>query len=235
VRGVSSAAVQGRRVITGLATAAAAAATAALVASALAGPPPNPVGVEDDKFTPATSSQLLGSSTNWDWDDDVTNKHNVREDSKLFYSHALTDDPGANFSAVIASGTYHYYCESHGSKNPDLPNNMDGVVKVKPQMVPTVKDQFRVDFGNTGAGNVRWDVQYRVGKGRFKSWLKNTTSTFSIFGEGDNPVDVKPGKTYSIRARTESVGNDERRSGWSPALKVTVPLPCMKTGPGGCR
>jgi plastocyanin len=185
--------------------------------SAAAGPPPTSVSVVDNDFRPAKSSQILGSSTFWDWDD-VANEHNVRQDRKLFYSGPPTDDPMTSVSKTISAGTWHYFCEVHGSKR----GGMDGVVKVKPISTPIDPDTFMVHWGDGVDTGDQFDVRYRVGRKDFKSWLKNTSLQNAVFGAGDDPVNVRSGRKYTIQARSEASANPKRASGWSPKLVVNT-------------
>jgi plastocyanin len=192
---------------------------AALVLAAPASAGQNHVDVEDDFFAPKNSTQFLNSDTLWSWQPTVLNEHNVREDSKLFYSGPLTDDPKTAYDAQIPAGTFHYYCELHGDKR----SGMEGVVKVKPAAGPPNPDLIGVTWGDSGFETaVQYDVQFKVNDGKWKSWLKNTNSLSGDFGASDEPVDVKPGKTYRFRARTEKASNPDKRSDYSPALKVSV-------------
>jgi plastocyanin len=211
--------MQGSR---GICVALIAVAAAALAAPASAGPPPTPVSVDDDFFDPDNAKQILQSSTFWIWADTIGNEHNVREDHKLFYSGPLTDDPGTIFSETIPSGTFHYFCESHGSKS----SGMDGIIKVKPLLGPPISDdEILVMWGNADFENARYDVQYRVNKGKWKNWRKSTEKVEGTFGQSDKPVDVKVGKTYYFRARTEKANNDKKASDYSPAVNRLVEAP----------
>ena len=181
-------------------------ASAAVTALALAAPAiaglSTDVTVGDDFFEPDTASQILEASTDWSWDDGVLNAHNVRQDAKLFYSGPTTSNPDASFSFSPSAGTYHYYCEEHGTKR----GGMDGTLKVKPEVGPADIDGFIVTWGDPSvAGTVRHDVQYKIGNGKWKDWVRNETDLGAEFGADDEPVDVKPGKTYRFRARTEKV------------------------------
>ena len=162
----------------------------------------------------------------WAWGDTGTTKdtHNIREDHKLFYSGALTNDNIDGFDVQASAGTYHYYCEHHGSAS----GGMDGVIKSKPRKsdVPPGPglDEFEITWAyDTDTGD-RFDVQYRVNGGDWRNW-KNDTANFSgIFGHNDRPLDVQDGNTYTFRVRTEKSSNvDVRRSRWSPKLSVEIP------------
>ena len=208
--------MQGKRRVT--LAAGAVVAAGALAVPAIAGPPPTTIAVGDDFFDPSNATQLAESSTNWAWNDDIDDDHNVRQDDKLFNSGSPTDNPGASYQVNLPSGSFHYYCTEHGSKN----GGMDGTVKVKPIAGGISADGFPVIWGNNFATAHHYDVQFKVGNGKWKNWRKDTIDTSGLFGDGDVPVDVKPGKTYRIRARTEAMNNPDRRSDWSPTLKVIV-------------
>jgi plastocyanin len=201
--------------------AAAAAVTLALAATAAAGPPPTAVVVEDNRFLPAAANQILESSTHWGWADTVARKHNVREDRKLFYSGPPTSDVTTSLSRTVSVGTFHYYCENHGSKS----GGMDGTVKVRPlQLPPLTDDQFKVRWsdGTFDTGD-RFDLRWkRATGGSYEPWIKDTTLPEAVFGEADDPIDVLPGRTYLVQGRSEMAANPKRHSGWSPALKVTA-------------
>jgi len=191
--------------------------TATLATVAQAGPPPTLIKVKDDKFKPADGSQLVDSSTTWDWADSVEDEHNVREDQKLFYSGQPTSDVSTQFFKRVSAGTYHYYCEEHGSRH----GGMDGTMRVRPSVLGSVTDdEFPVTWADLPEVEAQFDVRFKVGDGNWKNWRKNTTSATAIFGNADDPVDVEPGRTYRVQARTEKAGTD-KQSDWSPKLKVT--------------
>lgn len=194
--------------------------SAVLAASSWAGPPPTGIEVRDNEFVPDDASQIVESSTTWQWADDITDEHNVREDHKLFYSGAPTSNTATDATRRISAGTFHYYCEVHGSKT----GGMDGVVTVTPlQLPPLTNDLFGVRWsdGSFDTGD-RFDLRWKGpgSDGEYKTWRKNTSLATDDFGEFDDPVDVKPGKTYRVQARSEIASNPKRHSGWSPPLKV---------------
>lgn len=186
----------------------------ALAVPATAGPPPTPVDVGDDFFNPSNATQLAESSTTWFWNDDVEHKHDVLQDDKLFKSGPPTNNPSTVFGVSLPAGTYHYYCTTHGSRNG---SGMDGTVKSRLALGGLSAESVPVTWGNNLVDvEPQYDVRFKVGSGKWKNWLKNTQLGSSQFGAGDEPVNLKPGKTYKLQARTENAANDERRSGWSP-------------------
>ncbi len=53
--------------------------------------------------------------------------------------------------------------------------------------------------------------------------MKNTADEHSLFGDGNEPTNVKPGKKYSVQVRSEDSSNPKKRkSDWSPALKLQL-------------
>ncbi len=175
--------------------------------------------VKDNRFKPDVAKQPVNDgSTFFSWADSVEREHNVRHDSKLFYSGDPTDDPSTAYSFTISAGTWHYFCEVHGSRR----GGMDGVVRVKPSSSQALSGEIRIDWGNGTSTGDRWDVRFRVGKRDFRTWHSNTTLSYDIFGTNDVPVDVKPGKTYTFQARSELSSDPTRRSGWSPKLVVVA-------------
>jgi plastocyanin len=180
----------------------------------------DPYSVNDDFFDPAFPPKLSipAACFTWNWAV-VADAHNVRQDRKLFYSGPLTSDDSASFGPICASaGTFHYYCENHGSAS----GGMDGRLRVVPNVEGDVgSDRFRVRWGqgldHTGD---RFDVRFRVGDGRWKDWRKDTRKDEKTFGRNDNPVDVKPNRTYSFKVRSQKGPNDNKVSGFSPKLTV---------------
>ncbi|MEO8092188.1 MAG: hypothetical protein ABI726_05730 [bacterium] len=55
-----------------------------------------------------------------------------------------------------------------------------------------------------------------------RGWKSNMSKLEATFGQNDKPVDVKPGKTYRFRARSEKSAKPDKHSGWSPGFKVDV-------------
>jgi plastocyanin len=174
-----------------------------------------------DLFSP----ELVNANVNedyvfdWTWGAGTSAEHNVRQDSKLFYSGEPTDarEP---FSVSGSAGTFHYYCEVHGSKS----GGMDGEIALRPNFgMPPLKrgGQPVVNIlwasSDSETGN-QYDVQYKVGKHDWKYWKKNTAKPSGLFGKNGKPVSVNLDKGYKVRARSEKASNPKRRSGWSPPL-----------------
>jgi plastocyanin len=175
----------------------------------------------DDVFFPDQATGDVNSDNifQWTWGAGTIDEHNVRQDSKLFYSGQPTDQR-PSFDVVFSAGTYHYYCEVHGSKS----GGMDGEVAVSPALGDTKRKRgvefvFSIQWASeaTATGN-QFDVQYKVGSGEWKYWKKNTSKDEGLFGKNGKPVAVNLDKVYKVRARSEKASNPKRRSGWSPPL-----------------
>jgi plastocyanin len=194
---------------------------AALALPAIAFGAPTNIQVKDNFFqpqAPAARAFQTGASFHWQRGAGSTLPHNVRQDAGLFRSGNLTSGP-INYSISASAGTYHYYCELHGSPA----GGMAGVVKVRPiSNAAPVGNPFTVTWANstTNTGKA-FDVRYKVGSGTFKIWKNDTSQFKAIFGLNMKPVPVMLGKTYQFQVRSEQASNHSKFSGWSPTLTVT--------------
>ena len=173
------------------------------------------ITVGDKFFNPEKVEAAVGSTVNW-FSDGTNEKHNVQENSKIFYSGLPTSAP-INFKRVFSSGSFNYFCKNHGSKSGD---GMAGVVRIPvkvlsdPQgLVFTVR--WATEGSNTGTA---FDVQYRVGSGSWKTWKNDTSAAAAVFGKADDPVAVGSGEEYSFRARSLK---GDAASRWSPIVTYT--------------
>ena len=182
------------------------------------------IAVADDEFTPdAVVIPVTLGPVSWRWDDAVVDEHNVRQDSKLFYSGEPTSTTTTQYTISASAGTYHYYCEVHGSRS----GGMDGKLRVRPEFYPAPgKRGPAIVFGvrwatGTGTGD-QWDVKYkgRGSGGKYVTWLKNTEDLSAVFGEGGEPVAPQAGDVFRFKARTERSSNPDRHSGFSPVAKA---------------
>jgi hypothetical protein len=158
-------------------------------------------------------------STGPDCPDETQNSHNVREDNRLFYSGAPVADRASPFERDFSAGTFHYYCELHGSPG----GGMDGLIRV---------DLIHAAAPAGRAFTVRWagpvtetgsafDVRFRVDGGRWRTWKSDTSSFKGAFGRNRKPVRVRPGHEYDFQARSQRNPSAEgTRSRWSPVLEV---------------
>ena len=174
-------------------TTAATAATLLFAGSAHAGF--GPVGVGDDFFDPSTTIEagLTGGVFSWQWNDDITNEHNVRQDNKLFNSGAPTDDPNATFGSIeLPAGKYHYYCTVHGSKQ-GAPGDMDGNIEISPLLGSPAPGEVPITWALDSDIRVgdRWrrPVPRRTAASG-RPGTTNTTKLGATFGENDKPVNV---------------------------------------------
>ncbi len=196
-------------------------ATAALLAlPAVAGAAPREISAGDDFFSPkkpAARNFQAGPSFHWSRAGGSSNDHNIRQDDKLFFSGNPTSGP-INFTINASAGSYHYYCELHGSRQ----GGMAGRVKVRP-IVETddLAGEIEVHWAdsNTDTGS-RFDVRYRVDQRRWKTWKNDTSKFHAAFGHNDNPVNYRPNRhTYKIKVRSER-RRVKKHSDWSPALTL---------------
>jgi plastocyanin len=155
------------------------------------------VGVNDNRtFTPRTVTTALGNSVHWSTTG--VDDHSVTQDRGLFASGVARS--GFEFTRKFSAGTFPYHCTEHGDQG------MRGVVRVAPSTKAGPQGlPFTVAWAargtNTGS---RFDVQYRVGSGAFKSWMRNTTARSKVFGARNQPVRLQRGKTYSFRVVSRS-------------------------------
>jgi plastocyanin len=196
------------------------AAAALLGLPAAAGAAPRNIDVGDDFFSPKrppARSFQPGPSFHWSNGSGTFNAHNVRQDDRLFRSGGLTRGP-IDFSIRASAGSFHYFCELHGSRN----GGMSGVVKVRPITVPdSLVGQILVQWAssNTNTGS-RFDVRYRVDNRRWKTWKNDTAKFQGSFGRHDNPVDYRPNRhTYKLKVRSER-RRVSKRSGFSPTIRL---------------
>jgi plastocyanin len=193
-------------------------AVGALAYASVASAAATEIKVGDNFFSPRTPpARNLASGTSFHWQRAAgsTLPHNVRQNFKLFYSGAATSGP-INFSVSASAGSYHYYCEVHGTA-------MDGVVRVRPVFALAPDGApFTVRWALTGTttGN-QFDVHYRVGtSGTWKIWKNDVAARAGVFGQSGQPVQVLAGRTYQFRARSQKTPTQP--SGWSPILMVNT-------------
>jgi plastocyanin len=196
-------------------------ATAVVLAlPAVAGAAPRKIDVGDDFFSPRkppARNFANGPSFRWSNGGGTGNRHNVRQDDKLFFSGNLTRGP-INFAINASAGSYHYYCTLHGSRQ----GGMAGRVKVRPiALADSLVGEIEVQWAdsNTDTGS-RFDVRYRVDKRRWKTWKNDTPKFNAAFGHNDKPVNYRPNRhTYKIKVRSER-RRVKKHSDWSPRLTL---------------
>jgi plastocyanin len=196
-------------------------ATAVVLAlPATAGAAPREIDIGDNFFSPRkppARNFANGPSFRWSNGGGTGNRHNVRQDDRLFRSGDPTRHP-INFAINASAGSYHYYCERHGSPQ----GGMAGRVKVRPiaetDHAPGEVEVVWAD-SNTDTGS-RFDIRYRVGQRRWKIWKNDTPKFHAAFGHNDNPVNYRPNRhTNKIKERSER-RRVKKHSDWSPALTL---------------
>lgn len=171
------------------------------------------VSVRDNFFGPAAVQAGVGQSVHWATAEDSTAFHNVRESGRLFRSGNPTDE--VDFSVAFSAGTFRYFCEVHVSFG------MSAAVRV-PVRLSAAPDgraftvRWATSASDTGSS---YDVQYRAGSDKWKTWKSDTDAGKAVFGKGDRPIRLLNGRTYSFRAR--SLQSDEH-SRWSPVRSFTT-------------
>jgi len=182
--------------------------------------PATQIQVKNNFFTPQTpAARAFQTGTSFQWlRAGSGGAHNVVQDAGLFRSGGLTSGP-INFSISASAGSYHYYCQLHGSPA----GGMAGVVKVAPiKNLAPVGNPFTVIWADSGTNTGKaFDVRYKVGSGAWKIWKNDVAQFKAIFGLNMQPVPVMLGTTYQFQVRSESASNHAKVSGWSPALSVT--------------
>ena len=166
------------------------------------------VEVHDNFFAPDEIGNRVGDTVRW-FSDGTNNEHNVREDGLLFYSGAETNLP-IDFPVVFSAGTFHYYCEVHGSEF----GGMDGLVRIPTRISRAPEGlKFTVRWATEASetGNV-YDVQFKVGSGDWRNWRRDTASLSGVFGRNGNPVRVRGGVLYRFRARSQEGAEFSRYS-----------------------
>ncbi|MDQ4005497.1 MAG: hypothetical protein M3135_04230 [Actinomycetota bacterium] len=190
--------------------------TAIAFAGPAAGAADTGVMIEDNRFVPRGVVEMVGERVSWTRAPGSVEPHNVREDERLFRSGPVTEGPIA-FVAVLSAGSFHYFCEAHGSQV----GGMDGVVRVSPLVDggPTGR-RFTVTWAtNDASTGSRFDVQFRRGGGRWEEWKEDTRSLRGIFGKHGDPERARDGARYRFRARS---GRGEAESRWSPVASFVV-------------
>ena len=165
------------------------------------------VKVADGRFKPGNVDVRVGDSVRWTATAGSFDTHNVREASKLFYSGPVENN--IDFKARFSSGTFRYYCEVHVASGMRGVVNVPAIVTGAPRGLPfTVR--WATARSKTGG---KYDVQFRVGTKRWRTWKTNATTGSGVFGKSRKPVAVVNGKKYSFRARSQ---NKKGASRWSP-------------------
>jgi plastocyanin len=160
------------------------------------------VTVANMAFSPASVGTTLGGSVTWTYQDSIS--HTSTSDQGFWDSGPKSG--GVTFTHTFTSaGTFAYHCSIHSM--------MRGSVKVPLTSSGTASKGYKLTWATLkGVNRITYDVQTRLGKGKWVSLKAATTGTHAKF----NPA---RGGKYSVRART---GKGGARSGWSPTVTVTI-------------
>ncbi len=160
------------------------------------------VTVANMAFGPASVTVGLGQSVTWTFQDATA--HTSTSDQGFWNSG--TKSGGATYSRTFTSaGTFAYHCTIHTMMRAKVA--VPVTVKGSPSAGWTLRWSTK-----KGKGGITFDVQTRLGSGKWKPLVSGATTASQKF----NPA--KAGN-YSVRARTAKGGS---RSGWSPT--TTVPI-----------
>lgn len=174
------------------------------------------VGVRDRSYDPDKTSVRVGDVVTWQ-NAGSADPHNVRQDRLLFRS----GDPELkmDYSVRFSAGTFHYFCEIHGGPR----SGMDGKVFVPVTTAaapagPTFSVIWATSATRSGS---RFDVQYRIGSGDWRTWHQDTRRFKGTFGDGGSPEVAVPGTRYRFRARSQKGSMAKAVSDWSPVVSFT--------------
>ena len=160
------------------------------------------VTVANMAFSSASVTVGLGERVSWTFQDATA--HTSTSDQGFWDSG--TKSGGATYSrAFTSAGTFTYHCTLH--------TMMRGKVAVPVTVSGSPNAGWKLRWSTKkGKGGITFDVQTRLGSGKWKPLVSRATAASQKF----NPA--KAG-SYSVRARTVKGGS---RSGWSPT--TTVPI-----------
>ena len=176
------------------------------------------VDVRDNFFDPKSVSAKVGDTVHW-MNEGTQNGHSVLAKGALFTSGR--DQTVFEFQRTMSAGTFLYRCRIHGTFTASGGlKGMGGTIKVPPSVVaapagPSSTVTWATSGSDTGTS---YDVQYRVGGGSWKFWMKDTSSNKGVFGQSGKPVSAEPGTKYSFRVRSRKGSG---ASGWSPIASIT--------------
>jgi plastocyanin len=160
------------------------------------------VTVADMAFSPSSVTVGLGESVTWTFQDATA--HTSTSDQGFWDSG--TRSGGATYArAFTSAGTFAYHCSIHSM--------MRGKVAVPVTASGSPNAGWTIRWATKkGKGGITFDVQTKLGSGKWKPLVSGVTTTSKKF----NPPQAG---SYSVRARTSKGGS---RSGWSPT--TTVPI-----------
>jgi plastocyanin len=179
------------------------------------------IAIHDNYFSPPSRRIVVGGSVHWFRAPGSGGVHNVREDGWLFESPATPTDGPLDVTFVFSAGTFHFFCETHGSPLGAAETGMAGFIRVPVSLSPLPSGlPFTVRWATAASETGQaYDVQFRVGSDGWRTWKKDTTNNRGVFGRDGAPVRVRDGVRYSFRARSQDGPN---ASGWSPVSRITA-------------
>jgi plastocyanin len=172
------------------------------------------IGVRDDFFDPEIDPDVHEEDTvRWEWIE-TAGPHNVLEDHRIFRSGDPTASEGTVYQRVFSAGTFHYYCDIHGSTF----GGMEGLIRVEMGQGITSDGYPTLGWATPDSNTGRaFDVQFRIDDGPWRYWKEDTTRLQSAFGRNDRPVRWNPAREYRFRTRSQrSADTPKRVSRWSP-------------------
>jgi plastocyanin len=157
------------------------------------------VTVEHLMFMPDKVKVGLGESVTWTFPE--ATQHTTTSDEGFWDSGSKSG--GATYVRQFTSaGTFAYHCSFHPT--------MHGFVAVGLRVTTPSTSTRTVRWSTVkGTGGTTFDVQVRVGSGRWRDFRTNTTKPRATIAVGSDPV--------KVRARTSKGGED---SGWSKAVRL---------------
>jgi plastocyanin len=186
-----------------------------MLLSSSAGATTQEVQFTDNIFSPERVRVRVGERVEWFRGPSSINPHNIRQDRGVFSSGPPSDMTG--YERVFSAGSFPYHCTLHGAPGGE---GMSGLVRVPvtlreaPAGLP-----FTVRWATAASETGRsFDVQFRVGSGKWRAWKRGVTAKRAVFGKRGKPVRVQAGKRYSFRARSRAGGG---ATGWSPLAGFT--------------
>ena len=176
------------------------------------------VQVRDSFFDPKSVSAKVGDTVHWS-NEGTQKGHSVLAKGGLFSSGR--DSTVFEFEQVMSAGTFLYRCRIHGTfPSGGGVKGMGGTVKVPVTVGSAPAGPSSTVTWATGASTSgsSYDVQYKVGSGSWRFWMRDVSATKGVFGQSGKPIAAQSGTKYSFRARSRKGSS---ASGWSPVASIT--------------
>jgi plastocyanin len=160
-------------------------------------------------FDPVTLTVDAGQTVRWTNTDGI--QHTTAQDGPLALWSSGPLSRGQSFSVtLVAAGTYPYHCAIH-------PSQMRGTIRVPVVVTPAAGGTgtaFTVTVASARARDgFAYDVQRRMGSGRWTMWKRGITKPRVTFRPGT-------AGSYSFRSRLHHDPGGAGR--WSPVATVSV-------------